>query len=494
MPRGSGDALPPHLARLVASLPPEALRELLDQAMATASGRAVELAAAPAVSRVQRPLEHPVVLRVRVDLVGARPPIWRRLDLAGEMTLDVLHRVLQVAMGWTDSHLHGFSAGGDRYDRSAERYLTEFDLSEGDTGTAEAGVRLDQVLREPGDVLHYEYDFGDGWTHRIVLEEVRAPGDGTPAARCVTGRRACPPEDVGGIGSYEDLLAARAADDPDEHVRERLEWLGEFDPEAFSVDDVNRRLPVALVGFAVTADLPAPLAAMLSGAGQGGRPLLEELVVRARLDEPAEVAAGTAESMVAPYAWFVRRLGADGVRLTQAGYLPPRVVEDVVEHLALGREWIGAGNRESHTFPVLAFRESAQSLGLVTKRRGVLTATAAARRLADDPVGLWEHVATRLPIGRDEASRQAATVMLLDLAADEPVGWPREELIATVLSSLGWTSGGRRISPGQVLDLLEPTWTVLVRTGAVGDRRLTASEPSVTPGGRMLARRALRSL
>ena len=73
--------------------------------------------------------------RVRVDLMYAKPPIWRRLDLPGDLMLDELHVVLQVAMGWEDGHLHKFGVGVDR--RARAYFVTEFDLSEGDEGIAE---------------------------------------------------------------------------------------------------------------------------------------------------------------------------------------------------------------------------------------------------------------------------------------------------------------------------------------------------------------------
>src|SRR5690554_2305497 len=99
-------------------------------------------------------------------------------------------------------------------------------------------------------------------------------------------------------------------------------------------------------------------------------------------------------------------LGAvgDGVKLTAAGYLPPAVVEEIFEQLDLGREWIGKGNREDLTYPVLNLREAGQRLKLVRRYKGRLVPTARGRTLAADPVRLWWHVAESLPQGgRGEA-------------------------------------------------------------------------------------------
>ncbi|BBY57925.1 hypothetical protein MSAR_10610 [Mycolicibacterium sarraceniae] len=141
----------------------------------------------------------------------ATPPIWRRLDLAGDLVLDELHVVLQVARGWQDGHLHKFGVGPDR--RTRAYFVTGFDLSEGDDGVTEDSVRLDQVVSDKGDRLFYDYDFGDGWEHVLVVEDVF--DDPPPAPVCLTGKMACPPEDCGGLGGYEELAAwVRGGYDP----------------------------------------------------------------------------------------------------------------------------------------------------------------------------------------------------------------------------------------------------------------------------------------
>jgi hypothetical protein len=117
------------------------------------------------------------------------------------MTLPELHQVIQAAMGWTDTHLQEFSVGTGH---NAPTFMNDFDKSEGAPGLGEQGVRLDQVMREVGDKLTYVYDFGDYWRHRIKLEKVLSE---SPVAPTVTGgRRACPPEDIGGIWGYQEAV------------------------------------------------------------------------------------------------------------------------------------------------------------------------------------------------------------------------------------------------------------------------------------------------
>ncbi len=185
---------------------------------------------------------------VRIDLDNARPPIWRRLRLASDLTLGQMHDLVQIAMGWTDSHLHHFVMGPDDRDLRRQYFLAPYDIEEGEQGIDEDDVRLDQVLAKPGQRLFYEYDFGDGWWHTIKLEKVEPWVDGAPDAVCVTGRRACPPEDIGGIYGFEEALTLLAGQtdgvDP-EWVKQITDWLGDFDPTHFSVDEVNEALTVA---------------------------------------------------------------------------------------------------------------------------------------------------------------------------------------------------------------------------------------------------------
>ncbi|REF29626.1 plasmid pRiA4b ORF-3 family protein [Calidifontibacter indicus] len=152
--------------------------------------------------KLPEPPYDPITLTVLVELEDANPEIWRRLELRGDQRLDQLHEVLQAAMGWNNSHLH-------RFNRSSERdyFLTEFDEHEGTAGTPEREVRLDQVLRQPGDSLNYEYDFGDGWEHVLRVTDVRTCATDDPVARCEAGERACPPDDIGGIHRWNELAA-----------------------------------------------------------------------------------------------------------------------------------------------------------------------------------------------------------------------------------------------------------------------------------------------
>ena len=176
------------------------------------------------------------VLRIRVILEHSDPPIWRRLDVPGEATLGWLHAVLQLAMGWSNSHLHQFLHG--------TRIISDPDFEmqecEGDPPVEdERKVQIAALLAKPGQSLRYEYDFGDSWNHSVELETYLDASPGAPRAICVAGEGACPPEDCGGIPGYEQLLSALANPKHPEH-RAMKRWLGKpFDPERFSIAETN---------------------------------------------------------------------------------------------------------------------------------------------------------------------------------------------------------------------------------------------------------------
>ena len=441
-----------------------------------------------------------VTYRITLDLDDAEPRIWRELELRSDLLLDQLHHVVQTAMGWTDSHLHAFAVGDSWHDRGLERFAMEGGEDEGflDAGpeVPETLVRLDELLQEVGDVLLYTYDFGDGWDHTLRLGAVLPRPDGAPAARCMAGEGACPPEDCGGIYGYQEILLG-AADptllDPDQRTEllERMQWYfpgvapselataaRSFDPSTVNAALERGPLP----------PLPPPLAELLGRAHGPGRDVLEQQLERAGLDRPVLIDAADAQRMVEPFAWFVRHVGA-GLPLTAAGYLRPADVEAVVAALAISREWIGTLNRESLTPPVLDFRQAAQKLGLVRVSKGWLRATRLGAELADDPVRLWWHVAARLPVGGRSHEHDAALVTLLAAAS---LADPADQ--ATVMASLGWEfDDGSPLDPAEVRRAAGVTRDVLERMQAFDRAGRFRWADTANRDGVMLARAALRT-
>ncbi len=171
------------------------------------------------------------VYQLKITLKGSKPPIWRRVEVAEDITLARLHHIIQAAMGWTDSHLHMFSLGRVSYGVPDPGYVEDVH--------DERRVKLNQVLTAPKQKLSYEYDFGDSWTHEVLLEKVLAPEPGVSYPRCTAGKHACPPEDCGGVWGYADFLEAIGDPEHEQH-EELMEWVGgEFDPEQFDIAEAN---------------------------------------------------------------------------------------------------------------------------------------------------------------------------------------------------------------------------------------------------------------
>ena len=446
--------------------------------------------------------ETPATLRLHVQLDGAFPPVWRRLEVSSDLGLDDLHDVLQVAFGWQDYHLYRFTIGPE--DDPGAAFACTADLREAgddDPTMPTWDVRVDELLAEPGERLHYQYDYGDNWWLAIEVEDVVEGRVPPGRATLLEGAGAGPPEDCGGIHGYRMIVAAADAVHP-EH-RQALADLAEGWGDEPSLDDLG------LVPFE-----PASIGIELQACDLAGRPAvprhvgekLAELLLRVReadterqlralasaADVKVEVDQATASRMLHPLTVLLGTVD-DGVKLTAAGYLPPAVVRTLFDELGLGDEWIGKGNREDLTAPVLTLREAAQRLELLRKHKGRLAPTSRARRLAGDPVGLWWHLASRLPLGGHnpaDASWQAG-VLLLALMASGSTG-EAEATHARLLTGMGWAlEGGQPIDRRAAVDLLAVHAHLLRRVGALDTARPSAWPGQVTVEGIALARAAL---
>lgn len=173
---------------------------------------------------------------LKITLVGSKPPIWRRLRISGDATLAKLHDAIQIAMGWEDAHLFEFMVGRERIGGGA------WAMDGADSDNECARVRIRELLPRVKSKVKYIYDFGDNWTHEVLLEKVEAPDPERAPVECVAGKGACPPEDCGGIWGYYNLLESIANPDDEDH-EESKEWLGEsFDPTAFDIEAANKAL------------------------------------------------------------------------------------------------------------------------------------------------------------------------------------------------------------------------------------------------------------
>jgi len=175
------------------------------------------------------------VYQLKVRLQRSKPPIWRRILVASDITLIGLHEVLQISMGWTDSHMHLFEYNGQVFgdSRSGVGSLQAAD---------ERWTRLDQVLRREKESLRYEYDFGDGWDHQVTLEKILPHDPRVELPVCIKAKGACPLEDTGGLWGYYSILEALGDSRHPNHAQYRDLFGPELDTNAFDVDSVNEIL------------------------------------------------------------------------------------------------------------------------------------------------------------------------------------------------------------------------------------------------------------
>ncbi|PLX68400.1 MAG: plasmid pRiA4b ORF-3 family protein [Denitrovibrio sp.] len=180
-----------------------------------------------------------VFYKLKIEMMHVTPKIWRSFYVPSNITLDRLHDVIQIIMGWEDSHLHDFVINGKPYTSLPE------DEPDGDS---EDVYRLKELIKKKGESFDYIYDFGDDWFHKIKLEDINyKPADPSEILGCIAGEGTCPPEDVGGVGGYEEFCEIMANFQHEEH-KETYDWYVDmtgntiFDPSAFDVDEVNWEL------------------------------------------------------------------------------------------------------------------------------------------------------------------------------------------------------------------------------------------------------------
>ena len=416
-------------------------------------------------------------LRLRISLVESEPEIWRTFDIDASLTLADLHDAIQIIMGWRDSHLHEFTDRDPwearnrvaRIGRPERRWgMTDVDAPEG--LVPDSTVTIAEAFDQDGP-LFYEYDFGDGWTHQIELIE-RGPMDAAePAVTVVRGERRAPFEDSGGVHGYAEIVKAIGDPTHPEHKR-FTEWvtgtIGPWrssDPEHFDAAAVQRALdrrfgagdsrilPASALGTLLDR-LPSLAAAELVGHLDAAG-MLE--VPRPTVEQMAEV--------IAPFQWLIDAVGADGLALTQAGWMPPAVVLDGMTTLGWRERWIGEANREDITVPMRLFRETATRMGIVRKVKGRLLLGADAKKCIGDVGKTWDLATSRVLRGLTDSEVDPGTLLLVGIAEGtitaDGDAW---EAIAFGLETRGWVARDPRgFTPtvigdltARLVDVLEP--------------------------------------
>lgn len=184
-----------------------------------------------------------IAYRFRIELMEIEPLIWRVIEVPSTYTFWDLHVAIQDSMGWLDYHLHSFSLLPPR---KRKPILIGIPYDEYEDNTLSGWeILLSQFFKEPGDEATYDYDFGDGWEHRIVMEGIYLQEDGKKYPNCLNGERACPPEDCGGVPGYYNLLDILKDKNHEENAHMN-QWLKghaknyyPYDPENFNPSKIE---------------------------------------------------------------------------------------------------------------------------------------------------------------------------------------------------------------------------------------------------------------
>jgi Plasmid pRiA4b ORF-3-like protein len=183
----------------------------------------------------QVPHDESLVYSLRIVLDGSKPPIWRRV-IVKSLNLQELHRVVQVAMGWEDMHLHGFDIRKIRVPLVGDGAPIN-----------ERAISIAQLFAAKIKTFAYTYDFGDSWKHTIAIEKTLPAETYVCYPRCLDGKGACPLEDIGGIDRWSRLLKLVEVTEeeifPEPDLNEAISRFGlDFVPHPFDVDETNDRL------------------------------------------------------------------------------------------------------------------------------------------------------------------------------------------------------------------------------------------------------------
>ncbi len=186
----------------------------------------------------------PTYLELEVSLRYVKPKVWRRFMIRNDVSFDVLHRAIQDACGWWDSHLYGFFAN-HHWDSQFARSPHETGWGEPSRARNAAKIKLHEVLAAKGDKCVYIYDYGDSWEHDVKVVAVREL-DEKFKRRLLDGARAFPLEDCGSYPGYEDLVANfdKPLSELDDEARHMREWAHEMSadwhPERFDLDATTK--------------------------------------------------------------------------------------------------------------------------------------------------------------------------------------------------------------------------------------------------------------
>ncbi len=178
------------------------------------------------------------IIQLKISLKWSKPPIWRRVLVDKNISFDDLHYIIQHAMGWENAHLYSFDI--DNINIELDSGEDDFLFSRKITVSSEDAI-LKDYLKKTKQKFQYEYDFGDGWIHNIVVEKFLPKEENKFYPVCIAGKKNCPPEDCGGIGGFYYMLEALNDKNHPEH-EDWSGWIESYDPEHFDIEETNQTL------------------------------------------------------------------------------------------------------------------------------------------------------------------------------------------------------------------------------------------------------------
>ncbi|MDG6224866.1 MAG: plasmid pRiA4b ORF-3 family protein [Candidatus Thermoplasmatota archaeon] len=179
------------------------------------------------------------VYQFKITLLETDPPIWRRIQVPGNYSFWDLHVAIQDSMGWEDCHMHEFRLPFDDVEEPIHIGIpTDDDEMMGIITLPEHKERISDRFKKDSSKALYVYDFGDDWDHEVMLEGVLLREKGMEYPACLSGERACPPEDCGGVFGYSDIIRVLKKRSKNADDKELLEWIGDYDPEQFDPKEV----------------------------------------------------------------------------------------------------------------------------------------------------------------------------------------------------------------------------------------------------------------
>jgi hypothetical protein len=178
------------------------------------------------------------VYQFKISLKNISPPIWRRIQVPENYSFWDLHVAIQNAMGWLDCHLHEFTTIEKDYKKIQRIGVPDIEMDDFEVLPSWKEKINNWFSLDNNKAINYTYDFGDNWEHRVELEKILKRKEGVDYPICITGKRACPPEDCGGVWGYENTINILKNPKKPEY-KETLEWLGgDFFPEKFDCSEV----------------------------------------------------------------------------------------------------------------------------------------------------------------------------------------------------------------------------------------------------------------